>query len=158
MNEWPRALRAQMAARLPEGAFLRRDAAPEGGWITDAGRLGAHPGALRAAGFSVEAGPALWRIRPGRIQAEAFLRRWPEPLGDLADTLLRFRDLPCQGKALHLFALGSRLLEHATAAERRAYDKQVRQLAAEALRAGPANAYLCAQVCAMLAEEGQDAR
>lgn len=138
--------RAEIAALLPQGAFLRRD---RGGalYVTNAPALGADMGpaaeAWRALGFDVESAPPLMRLTPssGRILD---MERAPAP--DLfAGSLRRFAGLPADGAVRAIFAEGVKCLEAGSSFD--LFDRRLRQAAALALRCGGGGGlYACALV------------
>lgn len=142
----PRLLRARLRAILPERAFLRR-ARSGAAFVTDALRIWDDPALLtrlEGEGFLCRERDHLLFLSPGPRILTAFEEAHPDPPDFLCATLARFRGrTPCP-QALTLFADGVRLLERSAPGERRAYDRDVRRLAALGLRENLGGVYGCA--------------
>lgn len=118
------ALTAEARVRLPEGAYLRRDRGD----------------ALLITDFRGEV-EGFARIPRGNLTAllptpeRIFRYEQKPPAGAFSASLIRFRGQAADEKNALLFARGVKLFG-GTAAELAAFDRAVRQTAAEALRTG----------------------
>ena len=139
------AMRGEIAAMLPERAFLRRDRR-DALFVTNApvfADAGALTERLSLAGWRVQARGGLLAISPGADMVDQFERARPELPDFLTRSLKRLRGLPICGEALAVFAEGLRRAEHGGAED---YDRRVRQLAALCLRRNCGGAYACAVI------------
>lgn len=139
------AMRGEVAAMLPERAFLRRDRG-DALFVTNAPAFSdasALTERLCRAGWRVQTRGGLLAISPGADMADQFERARPEPPDFLTRSLKRLRGLPVCGEALAVFAEGLRRAEHGGAED---YDRRVRQLAALCLRRSCGGAYACAVI------------
>ena len=139
------AMRGEIAAMLPERAFLRRDRG-DALFVTNApafADVNALAERLSLAGWRVRARGGLLAISPGAERIDQFERARPEPPDFLTRSLKRLCGLPVCGEALAVFAEGLRRAEHGDAED---YDRRVRQLAALCLRRSCGGAYACAVI------------
>lgn len=139
------AMRGEVAAMLPERAFLRRDRG-EALFVTNAPAFadaGALAERLSRSGWRVQARGALLALSPGAERIAQFERARPEPPDFLTRSLARLRGLSVCGEAIAVFAEGLRRAEHGGAED---YDRRVRQLAALCLRGNRGGAYACAVI------------
>lgn len=148
MNSFAERLREAAAAVLPDGAFLKRDRA-DALFVTDAPRR--RPDAnwaerFAAAGFVCEIADGLARLTPGQRWLDALEARCPEPPDMFCASLARFAGREADPAALRLFAMGLRLLDGGRGGD--LWEKQLRQRAAQCLRAGEGGGGLYA--CALL--------
>lgn len=127
-------MRSAVRASLPEPAFLRRDRS-DGLFVSNAPVFA--PETSEIPGFDVERIDKLIRIRPD----ESWLRKLEEACPNCADdfcrSLTRFRGAEISAEAMSLFCAGLKLIdagEGALPGEIAQFDRNVRQLAARALR------------------------
>ena len=129
-----RALREAVAARLPEGAFLRRDRG-EALFVTDAPRRRPDAdwsAALAGAGFACAEEAGLLRISPDAPWLARLEAAYPEPPDPFCASLRRFAGLPPEAESLRLFALGARALDGGEDGAR--FERLLRQRTAVCLR------------------------
>ena len=153
MNDFAAEVRGAARALLPDRAFLRRDRG-EGLFVTNAPRLEPGvdwPAKAKTAGFEAALRGSLMVLSPGAVWAARLEARFPEPPDFLCGSLFRFAGLASEGGALRLFANGLRILDGGEGVM--VYDRQLRQLAAAALREGRgAGLYACALVLYLIKE------
>lgn len=118
-----------MRAVLPQNAFLRRDRG-DALFITDAPRRGMNPD-WASLGFLCETKDGLARITPGPIWLNALESEYAVPPDRLCRTFARFKGTPSPA-SIQLFALGMKMLDGGPYDP--AFDRNLRQTAAEALR------------------------
>ena len=139
------AMRGEIAAMLPERAFLRRDRG-DALFVTNAPAFsdaGALTERLCRAGWRVQTRGGLLAVLPGADMIDQFERARPDPPDFLTRSLTRLRGLPVCSEALTVFAEGLRRAEHGGAED---YDRRARQLAALCLRRSCGGAYACAVI------------
>jgi len=127
-------MRRAIVPHLPERAFLRRDRG-EGLFISNAPVFTAEE--IRIPGFHVEGNGNLTRISPDKSWIALVEKREPE--GFFSLSLLRFRGTEPGGEAMALFCTGCKLIDAGAGVsngEIAVFDRNVRQLAAKALRGG----------------------
>lgn len=123
-----RLLRAQVAALLPDGAFLRTDRTGRALYVT---RSEADCSPLIARGWRCDTSGSVTYISPGLPQLEAL--RAPD--GECPFGAQRFSSLPTDEAILPLFTAQLRACEFPpTDAQRQKLEKQLRQQIAVALR------------------------
>lgn len=129
-----REMRAALRAQLPPGASLKRD---RGEALFVAVARPSDPIPRTVPGFLSERRGALTAFLPDASWIERLERRHPNPPDSLSASLLRFRGQTPDRANLILFAQGLKLTDaRASAPERAAYDRALRQRAAVALRGG----------------------
>ncbi len=148
--ERPASLRAEVAALLPAGAFLRVDRTERALYVT---RADADTAELRSRGWRCEVQGAVAYIAPGLPQLEAL--RGPVarcPLG-----AERFASLPPDEALLPLFAALLRACElRPDESRRQRLEKQLRQAIAVALRTGTGGGLeVCAALFARISPSGR---
>ena len=139
------AMRGEVAAMLPERAFLRRDRG-DALFVTNAPAFAdadALAERLCRAGWRVQARGGLFALSPGADMVDQFERARPEPPDFLTRSLKRLRGLSICDEALAVFAEGLRRAEHGGAED---YGRRVHQLAALCLRRSCGGAYACAAI------------
>ena len=129
MNDFARRLRDAARARLPEGAFLRRDRG-DALYVTDAPLRGG-PVDWAAAGFVCRESGGLARLTPSAVWLARLEALYPEPPDPLCRSLRRFSGPP-DDTALKLFARAVKRLDGGECDPR--YSRDLRQRAAVCLR------------------------
>ena len=129
MNDFARRLRDAARARLPEGAFLRRDRG-DALYVTDAPLRGGKVD-WAAAGFICREVEGLARLTPSTVWLDRLEARYPEPPDPLCRSLRRFSGPP-DAAALALFARAVKQLDGGERDPR--YSRDLRQRAAVCLR------------------------
>ena len=127
-------MRTALRAALDERAFLRRDRG-DGLFISNAPVFTPETGGI--GGFDVERIGQLIRIRPDTIWVNRAEAEIDAPEDDFARSMLRFRGREPDSESMALFCRGIKLLdagEGALPGEIETYDRDVRRLAARALR------------------------
>ena len=148
-------LRRAARAALPEGAFLRRDR-DEALFVTDAPRRAPDidwPARFAEAGFLCTMDGGLAHLSPGPKWLAALEAAHPEPPDFFSASLRRFAGMEPGAEQLRLFAEGAKALE--TGAGTEAFDRRLRQRAAECLRNGidGGGLYACALIRTIIEEE-----
>ena len=149
-----RQMRAALRAQLPTRAFLKRDRG-DALFVTNAPAF--DPASKVLPGFIAERRGALLAVLPDAGWVARLERRFPEPPDELSASLERFRNQAPDRENLILFARGAKLLDapgSISPADAEAFDREIRQRAALALRGGCGGAlYACAALNARIREQ-----
>lgn len=144
MSAFPLSLRAEVAALLPDGAFLRVDRTGRALYVT---RSGADLTQLCQRGWRCERTESIAFLSPGRMQLDALRSQMPIH-GDLFLNASRFDMLPTDEALLPLFTSLLRAHELPPVdSQLHTLEKQLRQSVALALRTHRGGGL---EVCTML--------
>lgn len=127
-------MRSHLRSALPEKAFLRRDRG-EGLFVSNGPVFGMEDAVIP--GFHVERIGQLIRLYPDIRWLRKLEEDFRDAENDLCGSLLRFKGMEPSKEAMALFRAGLKLLDAGDGAaenEIAAFDREIRQLAARALR------------------------